>query len=188
MVRYSLVFVAVVGASSFGHRAANADWRAKLDAFCQRCKLDYHRNIAWPHPFVCMDRQSVRAPFAVQTSKGWQRQNTIGRYHFDPETQQLTEAGYLKVRWIVTQAPPEHRTIFVVRGDSEAETTSRTDSIHESLARIAPNGKLPDVRSIAVDYRGWPAEEIDAIDRKIQSSRPIPQLPQFTPTTGGSGP
>src|SRR6185295_127500 len=85
--------------------------------------LDFHRNNAWPEPFLSADRVAARTPFCIQTDNGWKMQNTIGSYLFDPETQRVNQAGELLVKWIVSQAPAHRRAVFVLKGDS-AEATN----------------------------------------------------------------
>ena len=57
-------------------------------------------------------------------NNGWRRQNLLGQHHFNPDTNQLTTAGELRVQWIMTQAPPDRRNIFIERtldGDVNAK-------------------------------------------------------------------
>ena len=66
---------------------------------------DVKRRQCWPEPFVAPDRATVRSPFVTQVANGWRRQNMLGEFHFQPGSQDLTEAGRLKVRWILPYAP-----------------------------------------------------------------------------------
>lgn len=136
----------------------------------------------WPMPFVCADRVAARAPFAVQTQNGWRLQNTLGEYHFDPETQQLTEAGRLKVYWIAVEGPLEHRTVFIPRNNSPEITQMRIDAINRSLAdaNIALAGG---VQETGIPAPAWPADQIDAIDRKYRETMPLPRLPKVNMDT-----
>ena len=61
---------------------------------------DFHRNRAWPEPFIYADRDAVRAPFHIMVAKGWKRQNTLNSHHFDAESGELTDAGKRKLNWI----------------------------------------------------------------------------------------
>jgi len=78
-------------------------------------KQGYHVNKQWPWPYVCPDRIAVREPFCIMVNNGWRRENLLGAHHFNPDSNQLTSAGQLRVQWIMTQAPPDHRNIFVER-------------------------------------------------------------------------
>ncbi len=151
--------------------------------FWQRVRLDWHRNNAWPQPFVAHDRLASCSPFVTQAENGWYAASTLSDLHFDPETQLLTEAGELKVRQIVTQHPDEHRTVFVVTGHSVKDTDKRTDSVQQAITRIVPDGELPDVRHVQIAPRAWPAEEINAVDRAYRQSRPAPRLPEGAATS-----
>ena len=144
--------------------------------FVQRTRLDWHRNNAWPQPFVLQDRLSTCAVFVTQAQNGWYAASTLSSLHFNSETQLLTEAGELKVREIVTQHPEQYRTVFVVNGMSEKETSIRKDSIQQAISRILTEGSMPAVHVVNTAPRGWPAEEIDAVSRAYRSSRPQPRI------------
>ncbi len=149
-----------------------------------RKQLDFYRNNAWPEPFSSIDQKAYGVPLALMHHKGWLRQNTIGHQHFDATTQQLTEAGELKLRWILTQTPTDRRIVTVVRGYTDDETSMRADSVQQAAERIIPEGGLPEVRLTDIDVRGWSADEIDAIDQKAKASIPNPVLPAMQSTTG----
>jgi len=157
-----------------------------LNAFCHSLCRDWKRNNCWPTPFVYPDRQTVRAPFAVMVHKGWERQNTLGEYHFDPQQAQLNEAGRLKVRRILTQVVPQHRTIYVLRTDSPEGTAARVDAVRQLAHRILPEDQVPPVLTSNVQAAGWPASQVDEIGRKFQSSTPDPRLPKMVTDAGSA--
>ncbi|HEY6563210.1 MAG TPA: hypothetical protein VIY86_01815, partial [Pirellulaceae bacterium] len=66
--------------------SAQAGWAE----FKQRAALDWHRNNAWPQPFVEMDRLATCSPFVTMAENGWMQQCTLTSFHFDPNTNQLT--------------------------------------------------------------------------------------------------
>lgn len=163
---------------------AQAEW---LGEFFHSVGRDFKRRNCWPEPFVYPDRLSVRAPFVVMVENGWRSQNTIGDQHFDGTNGQLTEAGRLKIRWILNDAPPQHRTIYVYRSMSPEETTARIDSVQQFAAELAPQGELPQVVETNIAEQGWPASRVDNIGRMFQSSAPKPRLPAVTAATGNTG-
>ena len=144
---------------------------------------DAKRRNCWPEPFVHADRATVRAPFCVMVANGWRRQNMLGEFHFEPATGQLTEAGRLKVRWILTACPEEHRLIYVHTAERDEETSARVAAVQQLAAQITPND-LPPVMPTSISDDGWPANQVNLIGRKFQSSTPPPRLPA---PTGGTG-
>lgn len=142
-------------------------------------------NNAWPQPFVMQDRQAVRAPFAIMIDKGWQLQNTLGDYHFDQETQQLTRAGELQLKWILTQTPESRRTIFVLRGHNEDATSVRVDTVQQAVAQLQPRGPLPAVVQTNNVPPASPAEYADDVQQKAIKARPVPTLPAASTSSGG---
>jgi hypothetical protein len=163
---FTLPFVGSAG-------SAQAGW---TEFWC-RFHLDYHRMKCWPEPFVRADRQAVRAPFEVMANNGWRSQTTMGDCFFDQETQQLTKSGELKLRWIVTEAPVDRRTVFVLRGHSPEATSIRVDSVQQAVVRILPEGPLPPVLITDTAPRGGSGDYLDHIDRTYRSSLPAPHLP-----------
>jgi hypothetical protein len=177
----ALLLVAVLLGSA---TPAKAQW---FENFCERFKRDYHRNKMWPEPFLQADRQATMAPFAIQTANGWRRQNLISDYHFQDGTSQLTLAGEIKLRYILTQMPPARRTVFVQQGTSPDVTQARLASVENAAAQMVPPGQVAQVVETNLPNDGWSAEDIDAITRKFNSSRPDPRLPAGGMSSGSGG-
>ena len=184
-----LIRVAVVFVLAFAGIVSTAPAKGDpLLDFCHSIPRDIKRRQCWPKPFVCPDREAVRAPFAVMVCNGWQRQNTLGDNYFEDGTGQLTEAGQLKVRWIVTEAPSQHREIYVYRAPTAQETAARVNAVQQFAARFTAPGQVVPVLETDIAPQGWPAERVDAIGRKFQSTTPAPRLPSANQGSGsGSG-
>jgi len=147
-------------------------------------KHGYHVNKMWPWPYVCPDRVAVREPFALMVNNGWRRQNLIGVHHFNPDTNQLTPAGELRVQWIMTQAPAERRDIYVEHGLDPASNSLRMAAVREYASKVAIDGQAPQVQETYLISEGRPAAVVDAVNVNFMKSMPAPVLPD--PTTGGS--
>jgi hypothetical protein len=155
-------------------------WGDKWDKFWHRVHVDWHRNNAWPEPFLSADRAAQRAPFCIQTDNGWKMQNTIGTFLFD-DNQQLNRAGELQVKWIVTQAPLHRRAVFVLRGENAEQTNARIASVYAAVAKFA-DGAIPPVIPTNTEPAGWSGSYVDAMAQQFQSTIPAPRLP-----AGGGG-
>ena len=105
-------------------------------------------------------------------------QNLVGEYYFDNRSHQLTAAGRDRVRWIVTQAPAQFRTVFVQRGNTADQTAMRVDSIQKFAAEMFPTGELPAVVDTNLQPRGWPADYINTVYSTFEKSTPSPRLPE----------
>jgi hypothetical protein len=99
----------------------------------------------------------------------------------------LNEAGERHLYWILTNAPEQYRTIFVSTTHEPEVAAKRVDSVQQALARLAPEQALPPVVTTTVEPRGWSAEYIDTIDRKMHSTVPNPRLPGFQAAGMASG-
>jgi hypothetical protein len=155
------------------------------DDFLSSIARDTKRRNCWPQPFDCPDRQTVRMPFAIMVNNGWRRQNMLGDYHFDPKTGQLTEAGQMKIHWILFEAPQQHRDIYVHIGQTPEETSARLANVRTQVASLVPQGEMPPIMQTSIPDAGSPADRVELIDRKYQTSIPIPRLPALTGGNGG---
>jgi hypothetical protein len=168
------VFTIMVGVTSptFGNPLA-AIWRD--------INKSYHRNRCWPHPFVTADNMAVRQPVGVMMDNGWRLQNIIGTHHFETNQTVLNEAGRRHIHWVLTQAPPHRRVVFVERGFTSAETAGRMASVQDIAQQFVAPGYPAPVRETHIVARGTPAGYVDTINTKFMESTPDPRL------DGGSG-
>ncbi len=146
---------------------------------------DCYRNNAWPEPFNHVDRQAATAIFDVQIAKGMQVQNTLGAYHFDSDTGQITDAGKLKVEWILTKASARSRTVYVERGLTQEDTAARLQSVRGFSARFSPTGMTADVFETTLPPRRSPADPIVGEQKGFADTMPQPRL--AAPTSDSAG-
>ena len=165
------------GAALLLTTSANADW----NDFWHRVGVDFHRNNAWPEPFLSADREVTREYFRIQVNNGWRMQNTIGRWFFDEETNQINQAGEIKLRQVATQSPVHRRTVFVLMGQTPDVTAKRVESVQQTLAKILPEGPVPQVLLTDVELEGGQGAYYDRVNSAYNSSIPAPRL------SGGGG-
>lgn len=154
--------------------------------FCDNVRRGYHRNNAWPEPFLRSDREATMLPFSLMIGNGWRRQNLMADYHFNEDGTQLNLAGETKVRHILTQMPPNRRTLYVQQGLSPDETSRRIELVQRAASRMMPPGFVPEVVESDLANEGWPADDVDAISKKWQATRPDPRL-KSPSDSGGQG-
>jgi hypothetical protein len=132
----------------------------------------------------------VREPFCLMVSNGWRRQNLLGAHHFNDTSNELTTAGELRVRWIMTQVPGDRRTIFIERDVDPAVTAQRMATARSYIAQVgAPDNQLAQVVETHLISEGRPASVVDATNVRFQESMPPPTLPAATASaTTGSAP
>ena len=182
-----LVLLVTVG-MMFGGSASSARADNWWTEFWGGVHDGWHRNNAWPEPFIYQDRETVAAPFGAMINKGWERQNLLSEYHFEDGAHALVlnQAGQLKVRWILTQAPQSQRIIYVQRGTSPAQTQARMLLVQQAAVAVVGPGESPSIAVSNMDASGWSAENVDAIYRKAALSRPDPRLPKPQGDSGGA--
>jgi hypothetical protein len=180
-------FVGVIGFVLISLGCASQVSADLISYFFGGIAKDVKRRQCWPEPFAAPDRSAVRTPFATMVANGWRRQNMLGEVYFEPNTGQLTEAGRMRVRWILTAAPEQHRLVYVHTANTPEETSARMASVQQLARQIAPNRVSP-VLPTSISDDGWPANEVDAIGRKYNSSQPTPRLPMpSASSSGGAG-
>jgi hypothetical protein len=154
--------------------------------FWDRYCIEYKRNQYWPEPFIWADRKATIAPFGQMVANGWRRQNLISDYHFNDADTQLNVAGESKIRYILTQMMPSRRTMFVQRGLTPEQTANRIRLVYNTAMNMMPPGSMPDVQESDLPNDGWPADDVDAVARRFNATRPNPRLQNVQ--SGGSDP
>ena len=158
-----------------------------LSGFIHSIPRDFVRRNCWPEPFVYPDRQAARDPMAVMIARGWERQNMLAEQYFEENRPELTEAGKLKIRWILTDPPPHHRVIYVRRAVTPELTMARIEAVKAFAMQAAPGEACPPVLETTVSQPGWPADRVDVLSRKFHAAIPEPKLPSASGSGSGSG-
>ena len=169
---------AVTASVTSADRAA-ADW----DQFWHSVHIGYHRNNAWPHPFLEVAAAQTRAPFEVMKHNGWRLHNTIGHELFREGDGLLTPAGRGQLEWIATQAPVDRRVVYVLRGRSAKETDARMASVRQTLDTMHTAGPPPQVMITDVVPASASGAWATQINRTWLSSLPEPKLPTSASNT-----
>ncbi len=168
---------------------ATADWhavKAQWNCFWDRVHLDWHRNNAWPEPFVQADRKAVKDPIAVMVDKGWQLQNTIPNQLFDTETQELTRAGELKVQQILTEMPTRRRMVFVLRGMTVEITQTRYKSVEKAAVEVVGDAASGMIAISDLTPRGGSGAYYERVNAGYEATTPAPRLPDLSEAGDGN--
>jgi hypothetical protein len=144
-----------------------------LERVVQSVVSDFRQANQWPYPYLGEDRQAVPAPFAIMVENGWRRQNLLADHHFKNETDELNAAGEKMVRWILNEAPAQHRAIFVRRGDTVNATKSRLAAVEKFAAKASYDGTVPPITETTIRPAGYPADWPNAKDVTISRKWPI---------------
>lgn len=169
MKRTLLAMAAVLAASP-----SEAFW---LGEFYNYLETRREENARWPSQYVGQDRVAAAAPFEIMVRNGWRRQNLLGSHHFNEDCTQLSQAGKLRVQWILTQAPPEHRELFVERSIEEGVTQSRLDTVNQFAAQVVRDGVPAQAQETHILSDGRPAVTVDFVNTQFRENMPVPTLP-----------
>lgn len=176
----ALLVLVTASSDAFAQHRSGGHEHTLANAF----RAGYDFNVQWPRVYIPPARRSVCATYNAMVNNGWRRQNLLGNYHFDKETNELTTAGKLKVNWILSQAPVQHRNVFVQRGNKELQTTARIAAVHEHAGGMSPSVGQVDVNDTHIVAEGHLASSVDSIFVGYEANRLPPVLPT---STGGGG-
>ena len=165
---------------------------ASSQAQCVGCLVrsierDFARRNCWPEPFVYADRDAARAPWGLMVANGWERQNLMIDMYFEGEGARLTDAGKTKLNWILFDAPPQHRVIYVRRSIHPDETAARMAAVQAYVASIWTGEQTPPILASNASQEGWPADRVDTVNKKFLQAIPAPTLPTTGQGGGGGG-
>jgi hypothetical protein len=160
-------------------------WQSQ-PGFAWRCEAGYHANNMWPAQYVPSARCAVNSAYTAMINNGWRRQNLLGNYHFEEGTNDLTTAGKLKTKWILTQAPQDRRTVFIERGSDQSETAGRIAAVHSWTATQSSIGEPAMVNDTHIVSEGHTAGSVDHVFVGFQSHQPAPVLPASTGSSSSS--
>jgi hypothetical protein len=141
--------------------------------------IDYARNVSWPQPFRGADSNSVIAPFDIMRDNGWRENNTLGTSLFSTKNA-LSEAGAIKVQWIVSQAPQNQRIVYVKSGNTEQDTNARVESVQLAVSQMIPSGPLPQILVTDIEPATSSGAYQTLVHRALIKTTPTPRLPAFT--------
>ena len=82
------------------------------------------------------------------------------------------------MHWIATQAPAARRTVYVLRGNSQAETDARVASVHQALNNVHTTGAIPAVLVTDAEPATSSGAWATKINREMLENLPEPRLPQ----------
>ncbi len=148
----------------------------------------FHHNHYWPHPYNCQDRHYTRAILDRQAGNGWVDATTLYDYHFDEETNKLTTAGQLHLRYILTETPSRYRQAFVQTGAAPEASQTRMASVRSTAAAIVGDANVPPILQRMTTAYGRPALEIVTIRRLDLATQPAPRIPIPSSSSASAGP
>jgi len=174
----SMLVLATASSISYGQQSCGSE-----PSLGQLFRSGYDANVQWPRHYIPPARRSICATYDAMISNGWRRQNLLGEYHFNQDTDELTNAGKLKVNWILSQAPVQRRNVFVQRGSEELQTTARIASVHDYAGNMSPSVGQVDVNDTHIVAEGHPAGSVDSVFVGYEANR----LPPVLPASSGGG-
>jgi hypothetical protein len=147
----------------------------------------YYDSAIWPRQYMAPSRRGICQAFELTVANGWRRNNLLGKYDFAPNGEGLSEAGRLRVQWILANAPPQRRTIFVQRGVDAKQTADRVEAVQLLAANFNPAVGPINVQETYLQDDGRPAAAVDAVFTGFSANQPLPVLPASTSNSTSEG-
>lgn len=151
--------------------------------FCQK----FHTAHYWPHPYICWDRAYVETVLGIQAANGWIAECTLHAHHFDAVTHELDHAGRLQLRWILENAPPKYRFVWVETARNNEISTVRLANVRNAAYEMVGNENVPPIMLRVGALNGRPAGEINEIRQRELKTIPEPRIEYTAPTVGAGG-
>ena len=145
----------------------------------------YHTAHYWPHPYQCLDRQSVRTVVEMQVANGWKTGTTFYSYHFDEKTNELNSAGREHLRWLVHYAPERFRQAYVSNGTTPEASTARLMAVEREIANATGGTQTIAVSPTYVEPLGRPAMEVQQILTGARDAALPPRIEYQSANSGG---
>ena len=146
----------------------------------------YHHAHYWPFPYNCQDRSDVQNLLEAQGNAGWAAATTLHDYHFDQDTQQLTDAAATQLLWISNSVPAQFRTIYISQGITTEMGQLRVAQA-EKFLRESGAQTIPPIVVKYEMFNGRPANEVDRLRMLELQSIPRPRLFLIGAASRGSG-
>jgi hypothetical protein len=150
------------------------------------CPHIYHVEHYWPWPYVCTDRGVVLDMMRAQETNGWLSETTLYDYHFNPDTNELTQPGKTQLRWILDFAPASYRSVWIQQADDPQIGQQRLNNVRLVASKIAGANNLPPIQFRVAMAPSRPAIEADTIRRKELLTIPTPRIPLPSSAAGAS--
>ncbi|MBD3674504.1 MAG: hypothetical protein HUJ26_13360 [Planctomycetaceae bacterium] len=142
----------------------------------------FHAAHYWPYPYNIWAQNNVRNMIEVHQQKGWQDATTLYNYHFSADTNELTDAGVLHLKWILQNAPSQYRTLYLQTSEKAGANDLRMAEVAQIASRLTAGQQTPEVVFRNTTPYGRPAQEVDAIRRNALANQPQPRI-----QSGGGG-
>jgi hypothetical protein len=146
----------------------------------QKYHDSYYDSSIWPRQYMAPARRGICQAFELTVAAGWRRNNLLGKYDFNPNGEGLSEAGRLRVEWILANAPPQRRTIFVQRGADAEQTAGRVEAVQLLASNFDASLGPVNVQETYMQDHGRPAATVDAVFTGFSANQPLPVLPEST--------
>lgn len=105
--------------------------KEKWDAWKAESAKIQARNDAWPKPFACQDRMAYYSVWDVMINQGYAQNCVLGSQHFKPESNELNQAGLLKIANLMQNMPSDRRNLLVARDGNDMLAQSRIDHVNQ---------------------------------------------------------
>jgi hypothetical protein len=151
-----------------------------------QCSQRYHAAHDWPFPYNCQDRAYIHEISQRQVLNGWTTETTLLDYHFNDKNE-LNNAGRMQLKWILQNAPPEHRAAWVQTADTSDISQQRLANVQLAATEMVGPENVPSIALRVATPLGRPAQEIDAIRKAEIGSVPQPRITYQAVGSAASG-
>ncbi|WP_459558123.1 hypothetical protein [Lacunimicrobium album] len=143
----------------------------------------YHAAKYWPYPYNIQDRAVTHDALDMQVTAGWKAASTLFDYHFNADTQELNSAGREQLKWIIGNAPAQHRQAFVASSYDKGINDARLSTVTNELS-VMGAAEIPVMLRVAGPI-GRSALEVDTYQKSYRENMPAPHIQYTSPSASG---
>ncbi len=160
--------------------------RRNFHAFCEHAEVVRQRNLAWPKPFQCHDRQAFAATFYPMYQRGYELQCTFSDAHFDDDNE-LNSAGKQKLAGIMANLPVERRQVLVFDTGNPTTTQTRISEVTSAIKEWWGHLPQPTIAKTINRHYGQAGDEVHQNNARFLSSLPTPAITAVSGGGAGAG-
>lgn len=166
------------------HQARKEKWHAWK---AESAKI-YARNDAWPKPFNCQDRMAYYSVWDAMIGQGYAQNCVLSAEYFDPETNELNQAGLSKIATVIQNLPSDRRQLLISRDANDTVTQARLNQVN--LVVRTYHGQVADNMMVGLTEMQpsmMSGLQADTMMKRQLEGLPAPVIPVASIGSGVSG-
>ena len=162
------------------------NFRARVHHLKEFNHLVSQRNVAWPKPFTCADRQLYFKMWEPMLDTGWRASCILNHRHFVEGTVDLNQAGRMKLAAIMKNHAVGQKAFYIARDQPIELSIKRLESVKRTLQQWYGLGDVFEIAFTDLEPVKGDGLRTQNVGQLYSDQTPPPVIPVAT-GTGFSG-